>query len=75
MNAISSKKALRIERLLMGCAPRELAVCSLLLGMLIVLADHRPAHLTRVHRALVSLPEVGQQRPGVSQPGRPARTY
>jgi hypothetical protein len=36
----------------------------LLLCVLIVLADHRPAHLTRVHRALVSLPEVGQQGPG-----------
>jgi len=29
-------------------------------------ADHRPAHLTRVHRALASLPEDEQRRPGVT---------
>jgi hypothetical protein len=45
----------------------------LLLGMLIVLTDHRPAHLTRVHRALVSLAEVGQQRPGVISARRTRR--
>jgi hypothetical protein len=33
--------------------------------MLLVLADHRPAHLTRVHHALVSLPGADQRRLGV----------
>ena len=33
--------------------------------MLLVLADHRPAHLTRVHQALVTLPEDDQRRLGV----------
>jgi hypothetical protein len=56
----------RIELLLpVGVRARQLVVRTLLLGMLIVLADHRPAHLTRVHRALVSLPEADQQRLGV----------
>jgi hypothetical protein len=56
----------RIEVLLpIGVRPRQLAVRTLLLGMLIVLADHRPAHLTRVHQALVTLPEDHQRRLGV----------
>ena len=29
---------------------------TLLLGMMLALADHRPAHLTRVHAALTTLP-------------------
>jgi hypothetical protein len=33
--------------------------------MLLVLADHRPAHLSRVHRALITLPEDDQARLGV----------
>ncbi len=44
---------------------RQLLVRTLLLGKLIVLADHRPAHLTRVHQALVTLPEDDQRRLGV----------
>ena len=56
----------RIELLLpIGVRARQLLVRTLLLGMLTVLADHRPAHLTRVHHALVSLPEAGQRRLGV----------
>jgi len=56
----------RIEVLLpIGVRPRQLAVRTLLLGMLIVLAGHRPAHLTRVHQALVTLPEDHQRRLGV----------
>jgi len=35
-------------------------------SMLIVLADHRPAHLTRVHQALTTLPEDDQRRLGVA---------
>ena len=56
----------RIELLLpTGVRARQLAVRTLLLGMLIVLADHRPAHLTRVHQALTALPEDDQRRLGV----------
>jgi hypothetical protein len=33
--------------------------------MLLVLADHRSAHLTRVRHALVALPEADQRRLGV----------
>ena len=48
----------RIELLLpIGVRARQLAVRTLLLGMLLVQADHRPAHLTRVHQALTTLPE------------------
>jgi hypothetical protein len=56
----------RIELLLpIGVRARQLAVRTLLLGMLLVLADHRPAHLTRVHQALTALPEDDQRRLGV----------
>ena len=56
----------RIELLLpTGVRARQLLVRTLLLGMLIVLAGHRPAHLTRVHQALTTLPEAGQRRLGV----------
>jgi len=61
-----SGAAPRIELLLpTGVRARQLAVRTLLLGMLLVLADHRPAHLTRVHHALISLPEGDQRRLGV----------
>jgi hypothetical protein len=56
----------RIELLLpIGVRARQMLVRTLLLGMLIVLADHRPAHLTRVHQALTALPEADQARLGV----------
>jgi hypothetical protein len=56
----------RIEVLLpIGVRARQLLVRTLLLGMLIVLADHRPAHLTRVHQALITLPENDRRRLGV----------
>jgi len=55
----------RIEALLpSGARRRQLAVRTLLLGMLLALADGRPAHLTRVHKALASLPECEQRRAG-----------
>ena len=58
----------RIELLLpTGVRARQLLVRTLLLGMLIVLADHRPAHLTRVHQALVT-PARG--RPAAARRGR-----
>ena len=61
-----SSIAPRIELLLpIGVRARQLAARTLLLGMLIVLADHRPAHLTRVHQALTTLPEDDQRRLGV----------
>src|SRR6058998_1997400 len=55
----------RIEALLpVGVRPRQLSVRTLLLGMLLVAIDGRPAHLTRVHRALVELPD-DQRRLGI----------
>ncbi len=44
---------------------RQLSVRTLLAGMCLALADGRPAHLTRVHRALTSLPASDQLRLGV----------
>ena len=62
----ASGAAPRIEAMLpIGVRARQLLVRTLLLGMLLVLADHRPAHLTRVHQALTSLPEDDQRRLGV----------
>jgi hypothetical protein len=62
----ASGAAPRIETMLpAGVRARQLLVRTLLLGMLLVLADHRPAHLSRVHRALISLPEDQQVRLGV----------
>jgi len=63
----ASGTAPRIEALLPACGPRprQLPARTLLLGMMLALADGRPAHLTRVHRALTSLPEQEQRRLGV----------
>ena len=56
----------RTEALLpSGARRRQLTIRTLLLGMLLAIADGRPAHLTRVHQALVSLPEGEQRRLGV----------
>ena len=56
----------RIEAVLpSGARRRQLTVRILLLGMMLALADGRPAHLTRVHQALTSLPEDEQRRLGV----------
>src|SRR5712692_8026579 len=61
-----SGAAPRIELLLpIGVRARQLLARTLLLGMLLVLADHRPAHLTRVHHALTALPEADQARLGI----------
>jgi hypothetical protein len=61
-----SRIAARIEVLLpIGVRGRQLLVRTLLLGILLVLADHRPAHLTRVHHALTALPGDDQARLGV----------
>ena len=48
-----------------GVRQRQLSVRTLLAGMCLTLADHRPAHLTRVHQALTGLPEDEQRRLGV----------
>lgn len=46
--------------------PRQLTVRTLLVGILMVLAEGRPAHLTRVHAVLVALDESDRCRLGVS---------
>jgi hypothetical protein len=62
----ASGAAPRIEALLpAGARARQLAARTLLLGMMIAAADGRPAHLTRVHQALTSLPAGQQRRLGV----------
>jgi hypothetical protein len=62
----ASGAAARIEAMLpAGVRARQLSVRTLLAGMCLAQADHRPAHLTRVHQALVSLPEDEQRRLGV----------
>ena len=56
----------RIEALLpIGVRPRQLPVRTLLLGMLLVAADNRPAHLTGVHQALAGLPDSQHTRLGI----------
>jgi hypothetical protein len=56
----------RIEAMLpAGVRPRQLSVRTLLAGMCLIQADGRPAHLTRVHQALTSLPAGEQRRLGV----------
>jgi len=62
----TSGVAARIEVLLpVGARPRQLSVRTLLVGMLACQADSRPAHLARVHAALVSLPAPDRARLGV----------
>jgi hypothetical protein len=48
-----------------GVRHRQLRVRTLLAGMMLAQADHRPAHLTRVRDALIALPGPGQVRLGV----------
>jgi hypothetical protein len=48
-----------------GGRPRQLRVRTLLVGMLAAAADNRPAHLTRVHHALVNLDDGDRRRLGV----------
>ena len=50
-----------------GVRHRQLAVRTLILGMLLTLDDGRPAQLTRVHAALTALPAGDQARLGVSE--------
>jgi hypothetical protein len=62
----ASGAAPHVEDMLpVGARARQLSVRTLLLGMMLAAADGRPAHLTRVHRALTGLPEGEQRRLGV----------
>ena len=62
----ASGVAPRIEALLpIGVRGRQLKVRTLLAGMCLAQADHRPAHLTRVHQALTGLSDDDQRRLGV----------
>ena len=62
----ASGAAPRIEVMLpAGVRRRQLSVRTLLAGMCLTQGDHRPAHLTRVHQALTSLPGDDQRRLGV----------
>lgn len=57
-----------IEALLpVGVRRRQLSARTLIVGMLLALADRRPAYLTEVHKALTGLPGPGQARLGVMQ--------
>ena len=61
----------RIEVLLpAGARRRQLTIRTLILGMLLVLADRRPAYLTEVHQALTALTGPDQIRLGVTQDWR-----
>jgi hypothetical protein len=53
------------QRLPWGVRPRQLKVRTLLLGMLLAEADHRPAHLSRVHNALLGLGAEERWRLGI----------
>jgi hypothetical protein len=58
--------ASRVEALLpVGVRPRQLSVKVLLLGMLLVAADKRPALLINVHQALLALSDSERTRLGV----------
>jgi hypothetical protein len=48
-----------------GVRGRQLSARTLLIGMHLTLADDRPAHLTRVLQALITLPGADQRRLGV----------
>ena len=62
----ASGTAARIEAMLpIGVRPRQLTARTLLAGLCLTQADHRPAHLTRVHQALTALSEDDQGRLGV----------
>jgi hypothetical protein len=63
----ASDVAPAIEALLpAGARHRQLHARTLLIGMQLALDDGRPAHLTRVHAALTSLPLADQERLGVT---------
>jgi hypothetical protein len=56
----------RIEAMLpAGVRARQLTVRTLLAGLCLTQADGRPAHLTRIRQALISLPEDDRRRLGI----------
>ena len=58
----------RVEAMLpIGVRHRQLRVSTLLAGMMLTQADHRPAQLTRVRGALTALPPADQARLGVTE--------
>ena len=60
----ASGVAPRIEAMLpAGVRARQLKVRTLLAGMCLAQADHRPAHLTRVHHALTAALDGGSGLP------------
>jgi len=62
----ASGAAPRVEAVLpAGARRRQLSVRTLLAGMMLALADGRPAHLTRVRQVLAGLPGDDQRRLGV----------
>jgi hypothetical protein len=62
----ASGVAARIEAMLpAGVHPRQLKVRTLLAGMCLAQAGHRPAHLTRIHQALTAPGEHDKWRLGV----------
>ena len=62
----ASGVAPQIEAMLpVGMRARQLKVRTLLAGMCLAQAGHRPAHLTRVHQALISLPGDDLRRLGI----------
>ena len=72
----ASGVAPRIEAMLpVGVRGRQLSVRTLLAGMCLAQADHRPAHLTRVHQALTA-PARGRPAAArrASRTGSTART-
>ena len=52
-------------RLGVGVRPRQLAVRTLLVGIVLAMSDDRPGHLVRVHRALLRLASSDKERLGV----------
>ena len=52
-------------RIVGGGRPRQLSARTLLVGICLALSDHRPAHLTRIHEALVKLSDDDRLRLGV----------
>jgi hypothetical protein len=51
-----------------GGRPRQLPVRTLIIGILLAIGDDRPAQLTRVHQALIALPDADRRRLGIEVP-------
>jgi len=63
---VLAREIARIDSALpLGVRARQCPLRTFVLGLLLAQADHRPAHLCRVHEALVSLPLSDRRRLGV----------